>query len=203
VRLRFLLLTAGPAVLVAGVIWAGCGGSTAPERAPPDVQNIPTATLPNPMPEVVILDGVPAQVNGTRYTVVAGDSPANIAEKFDTTAEAIMEANRITDPTGLYVGQVLVIPKGSDPEEEMAEATPVQTPEQEEAAPAQQVASGGECTHVVESGDVADLIATALGITVDDLAVLNGATVDDLRSLEVGDVLIVPCPGASAATPAP
>ena len=44
------------------------------------------------------------------YVVKDGDYPGSIAEQFGITAEALMAANGIVDPTDLYVGQELTIP---------------------------------------------------------------------------------------------
>ncbi|MBC7878403.1 MAG: LysM peptidoglycan-binding domain-containing protein [Anaerolineales bacterium] len=43
------------------------------------------------------------------YTVQPGDSIAAIAAKFNSTEEAIVTDNAITDPNSLFVGQLLVI----------------------------------------------------------------------------------------------
>lgn len=50
------------------------------------------------------------QGDQTTYTVQPGDTLFNIAQRFDTTVEAIAEANNIEDPTQLPVGIELVIP---------------------------------------------------------------------------------------------
>lgn len=44
------------------------------------------------------------------YVVQAGDSLSGIAERFNVSLDAIMEANNITDPDSLREGQELVIP---------------------------------------------------------------------------------------------
>jgi len=44
------------------------------------------------------------------YIVQEGDYPSSIAEKFSISVEELMEANGITDPTSLKVGQELTIP---------------------------------------------------------------------------------------------
>jgi len=44
------------------------------------------------------------------YIVQEGDYPGSIAEQFGISAEELMEANGITDPTSLVVGQELIIP---------------------------------------------------------------------------------------------
>ncbi|NTV65616.1 MAG: LysM peptidoglycan-binding domain-containing protein, partial [Oscillochloris sp.] len=49
---------------------------------------------------------------GRRYTVQAGDSLRSIAEQFNVTIEALLQANQMTPAQGdaLQVGQELVIP---------------------------------------------------------------------------------------------
>jgi LysM repeat protein len=47
------------------------------------------------------------------YIVQEGDYPSSIAEQFGISAEELMEANGITDPTSLMVGQELIIPTPS------------------------------------------------------------------------------------------
>jgi LysM repeat protein len=44
------------------------------------------------------------------YIVQEGDYPSSIAEKLGISVEDLMEANGITDPTSLKVGQELIIP---------------------------------------------------------------------------------------------
>lgn len=47
---------------------------------------------------------------GQTYTVQDGDIPETIAARFGITAEELMAANNITDPSSLQIGQRLVIP---------------------------------------------------------------------------------------------
>ncbi len=44
------------------------------------------------------------------YKVKPGDTLSQIAERFGVSMQAIMEANGITDPDAIYVGQILRIP---------------------------------------------------------------------------------------------
>jgi len=44
------------------------------------------------------------------YTVQAGDTLFDIANRFGTTVAAIVEANGLTDPDRLSIGQVLELP---------------------------------------------------------------------------------------------
>lgn len=53
---------------------------------------------------------VVAPVGGTTYTVQSGDTLFAIARRFNTTVQAIIEANNLTNPDRLSVGQELVIP---------------------------------------------------------------------------------------------
>lgn len=56
------------------------------------------------------------------YVVKGGDSLAGIANLFNTTIEAIIEENEITNPNELFVGQLLKIPVN------MVTATPTRPP---------------------------------------------------------------------------
>jgi LysM repeat protein len=102
----------------------GCGGEENPAAAtptsPPSTSVIvlpsltPTSTpspspLASPTPEAT---ATPTQPPGTSttYEVQAGDTLFSIARRFDTTVEAIVAANDLTDPSQIEVGQVLVIP---------------------------------------------------------------------------------------------
>jgi LysM repeat protein len=69
---------------------------------------VPTAAptaVPTPVPTVV-----PTPPPQQTYTVVAGDTLADIAQRFGTSVAALQEANGIEDPDEITVGQVLVIP---------------------------------------------------------------------------------------------
>lgn len=59
-----------------------------------------------PPPEAADEDGV------TTYTVVRGDWLAKIAQRLGVSLKALVEANDISDPTRIEVGQVLIIPSG-------------------------------------------------------------------------------------------
>ena len=178
-------LTPSLAFTVAALAFA-CGGG---ESSRPD--EIPTATLPNPLPEPVILGQVIPPVDGFAYTVQPGDSLAAIAERFDTTADAIAAANAIADPTRLEIGQVLTIP-GIVPEaDEILSATAESPPE-----------PGAGVTYTVQSGDVATAIAASFDIALGDLAAANNMTTVELRELAVGEVLVIPPPQTPTPEPA-
>lgn len=184
-----LALVALTAALALAVV--ACGGSGGF-----DPRKVPTATLPAELPEPIIVSGTTVAGGGGRtYTAEAGDTLSAIADQFGVTVEELMEANGITDPTSLEIGQVLVIP-GQPP------VGPFPTPGFPTPSPPAggRTPAPGQTTYVVQSGDNASDIADRFGITVEALAAANGTTVTGLRSLEVGQVLVIP---AGAATPAP
>ncbi len=63
-----------------------------------------------------------------QYTVQAGDTLANIAVRFSTTVEALMQLNKLTDPNLVTVGQVLTIVKGNDQNNNVPITAPVEEP---------------------------------------------------------------------------
>jgi LysM repeat protein len=65
----------------------------------------PTATLIPTSPTLV-----PPTATPVIYVVRAGDTLTTIAEKFGVTVEALQEANAISDPRRLQIGQELIIP---------------------------------------------------------------------------------------------
>jgi LysM repeat protein len=60
-------------------------------------------------PEAEAATATPTAAEGV-YIVQEGDYPSSIAEKLGISVEELMEANGITDPTSLKVGQELIIP---------------------------------------------------------------------------------------------
>ena len=198
-RIREWLFVAPLMVLTAGALSIACGGSS-DDLAPADLTDVVTATAPNPLPEPLIVGEVSPVPEGFSYTVQANDSPSSIATQFGVTAEAIMAANGIVDPTALVVGQVLIIPGGDgEPVEDVLGTTvePTSTPESTpEATP--DVDPGEQTVYIVQEGDIPETIAAQFGITAEELMAANGIT--DPTSLEIGQELIIPNP---AATPTP
>jgi LysM repeat protein len=52
----------------------------------------------------------PEPEDSAAHVVQAGDTLDSIAAAYGTTSEAIMQANKLTDPSSLYIGQLLSIP---------------------------------------------------------------------------------------------
>jgi peptidoglycan/xylan/chitin deacetylase (PgdA/CDA1 family) len=76
---------------------------------------------------------------GVTYVVQLGDTMYSIALRFGVTVDAIAQANGISDPTQITVGQSLFIPGGETP---AGTATPTQPP-----------GSGGGASQVISKGN--------------------------------------------------
>jgi LysM repeat protein len=174
-------------LLLAAAFVVACGGGSDGSGSL-DLSEVPTATLPDPLPEAVIVGETSGPTGGATYTVAAGDSLAAIADRFGTTVEAIVEANDIADPTRLAVGQVLAIPGASEGEGEVLGATeePPAT-----ATPEPPERPEGE-VYVVQAGDIPETIAAQFGITAEELMAANGIT--DPTSLQIGQEMVIPTP---------
>lgn len=96
--------------------------TTATASSTPTSTNTPT---PSPSPTATMIETLTPTPSLTAtpfiYSVKAGDTLYDIAARYDTTVNAIMEANGLTS-TRLSVGQQLIIP--------LATSTPVPTPTQ-------------------------------------------------------------------------
>ena len=170
-----------------------CGGS-AKQSSVQRQSDVPTATAPATLPTPILVSGAstPAPGSGRTYTVRSGDNPSSIAAQFGISTDELIAANGISDPTGLYVGQVLRIPTGSNvlAATQAPQATPV-TPQAPRPTQATTPAAGGQ-VYTVREGDIPETIAAQFGITVEELMAANGIT--DPRSLQIGQQLVIPTP---------
>ena len=111
------------------------------------------------------------------HVVVVGDTLSAIADRYDSTLEAIMEANSISDASLIFVGQELTIPGAAAAPE--ATATP----------------QAGSLVHVVVEGDTLSGIAEHYGTTIAAITEANSLT-DSV--IWIGQELTIP-----EAAPAP
>ena len=193
-------------VVGASLLAASCGGDDEAEPTPePTAEGtpIPTATPYARVPEPTIVatptpavaaTSAPVAGDEIEYTVEPGDSLSAIAERFDTTVDAIMEANDIENAALIFVGQELRIRQGFVPEG--ADAA--------DSGDGDDSGDGGDSdgsvttdesgtrTYVVQAGDTAYGIALEFDVTLEALAAANGTTVDGLTNLFEGDELIIP-----------
>ncbi len=149
--------------------------------------------LQMPFQEGVTAEGVPtATPEPFRHEVVAGDSLGAIAEQFGVSTVAIMEANSMSDPNSLFVGQQLLIPGYKAPTS--STTTPAGETAAEPAsgttdAPATEAGSSN-VTHVVQPGDTLSGIAQAYG--VDTAAIMSANNIANGNQLRVGQKLTIP-----------
>jgi len=135
------------------------------------------------------------------HTVQAGENLFRIALKYSTTVDAIAQANNITNPNIVFVGQVLVIPQGSTPP--VVQPGGTITPS---ASPAQPITPPTETIHVVQPGENLFRIALKYNLPTAVVASYNNITNPNL--VYVGQRLRIPPGGVltepqPAATPTP
>jgi LysM repeat protein len=96
--------------------YGGISDSGFPIGINPQTQNIlpgQVILLPNPGMPLPTATTVPLDLpkgQKVEYIVQSGDSLARIAALFNSTEEAIILENNITDPNAIQVGQLLIIP---------------------------------------------------------------------------------------------
>jgi LysM repeat protein len=122
------------------------------------------------------------------YIVQTGDTLAAIARRFNTTITALMQANAITNPNYIYVGQRLVIPAGP--------GGPTPPP------------GAGDRVYTVRTGDTLFSIAQRFGVPMMTIAQANG--IINPSRIYVGQQLVIPGvggpppePGEPTPTPEP
>lgn len=106
----------------------------------------------------------------TEYVVRSGDTLWLLAQRFNTTVDAIKSLNGLTG-NNLYIGQVLKIPT-------------------------RETSGGSYFEYVVRSGDTLWLLAQRFGTTVDAIKSLNGLSGSDLS---IGQILKIPSAGTAPA----
>lgn len=98
------------------------------------------------------------------HVVQPGDTLNRIADQYGITAEALAEANGISDPDRIFVGQVLVIPHENE--------------------------SGSGLIHEVQPGDSLASIASRYGLPIEEIAVANG--ISSSAAIGAGQRLLIP-----------
>jgi LysM repeat protein len=110
-------------------LWERYRGPVAPSSLSPTPASTSIAEPPLGTPGLVLSPfPTPAPPTPTLHTVQSGETLGLIAERYDVAVEDIMQANGLTDPNVLDVGQVLLIPMGG--------FNPTPTPAPEATVPA-------------------------------------------------------------------
>ncbi|MDX2139791.1 MAG: LysM peptidoglycan-binding domain-containing protein [Chloroflexota bacterium] len=148
---------------------------------------------------LTIVPVVTAQQQGQVIHVVQpGENLFRISLRYGVSMQAIQQANGISNPNLIFVGQRLVIPAGGTVP---PPATPL--PGTPPPAPPTPPPGGGVTTYTVVRGDTLAAIARRFNVSVQSIASANGIT--NPNRIFVGQVLRIPAPGTTPppATPAP
>lgn len=153
------------------------------------------------------------------YTVQNGDIVAQIAQKFNTSVDAIIIANGLNQDAFIRMGQTLLIPVQTLPEPTLPPTvTPTLAPPvvtlnapptvvptatevvvQVQVLPAVPTATQPTFNYVVQYGDTLSSIASRFGTTTRTLARLNHIV--NANMVYVGQVLVIGLPEVVTATP--
>jgi len=154
-----------------------------PATASPTTGPYPTATPVEAATETPTEAPTATPASLVVHVVLPGESLSSIARLYGVTYQAIMEANGMTDPNLLKVGQELIIPTPV----EAATETPAETPTE-----APTVTPASLVVHVVLPGETLSSIGRLYGVTYQAIMEANGMT--DPNLLQVGQELIIPPP---------
>lgn len=129
----------------------------------------------------------------TTYTVRPGDTLSVIARRHGVSLAALAQANNLTNPNALRIGQVLTIPTAAGSSSAAAPAvSPSATavPPAPTAAPAAPVTATGYYT--VSKGDTLSGIARRHGTTISKIMQANHMTAAQAHKLSIGQKIIIP-----------
>ena len=127
------------------------------------------------------------------YTVRSGDTLSVIARRHGVSMATLAQANNLTNPNALRIGQVLTIPSaaGSSAVAAPVISAPAATPPAAPAAaPAAPVTAGGYYT--VAKGDTLSGIARRHGTTIAKIMQANRMTTAQAHKLSIGQKIIIP-----------
>jgi LysM repeat protein len=212
------LIATGAGLAVFGML-AACSsgnGSTSSTTASASTafSTIPIQTTTTPAPAAAGQGGggsastAAGDASGT-YTVVSGDYPIGVAKKLGVTLQALLDANGMTlSSFNLVPGQKLKIPSattGSTTASTAAGSPPASGATGSTASTAASttttLAPDAPGTYTVRAGDAWSLIASRLGVDVNDLAAFNDKTLNSV--LIPGMKLKVPPPRTTTTTVKP
>ncbi len=136
---------------------------------------------------------------GTTHVIKAGDTVGHLAKRYGVSTASIMQANNLDEAKArrLRIGQKLVIPGATG-----AVKVSGRSSGRSSVGNAAVSAKGGlnaDGTYSVQPGDFPGKIARKLGVKESELMKANNLTQESAKRLQVGQKLIVPGKGGSAA----
>lgn len=144
------------------------------------VPDVKEETIPAKAKEAIVYNSSEAENTGT-HKVVPGETLIGLSRKYNTTVEAITEANQKTLRRGLQAGQTLVVPGGHD-----TASAEVATPS---ANAEVSFANGETVEHHVTSGETLTGLARRYNTTIDAITESNKNKLK--RGLQTGQVLSI------------
>ncbi|GAB4510570.1 MAG: hypothetical protein OHK0046_07660 [Anaerolineae bacterium] len=134
---------------------------------------------------IIPVGGVPLEEDSTpqQHTVQAGESLFSIAQLYNTTTDALVQANGLANPNAIYVGQVLQVGEATTPT--LGDAVP---PPANNTIPVD--ISEASVIHVIQGGETLFRIATQYGTTVAALQQANG--IPDPTVIFAGQEIVIP-----------
>ena len=132
------------------------------------------------------------------YIVQPGDSLFNIAARFNVGISDLATLNHIYDVNTIYVGEVLLLPNPLPPG--YYTINPIYSPP---TAPGYTPPPTYTTyfSYTIQIGDYLGAIAARFGTTPQAILAANAATIVDPSVLYVGQILLIPRPGATVILP--
>ena len=196
-----------PALLGAALLFTACGDSS-DSSTTSSVVNLEStnyntlATTPPTLPVTTLPGGtvpVGPTTDVTEYTIVAGDVPFTVANRYGITVDALNLANVDTSGYGaFYVGLKIKIPAGAIPPGSTlpTESTLPATPSETTTTLAGGASNCDQGSYTIVAGDLPSTVAKKFDVTVEQLAAANVNT-NGYTNFVVGVKIIIP---ASSAT---
>jgi LysM repeat protein len=134
---------------------------------------------------LVISGGSTAVGSGVRnsrsfsYTVKEGETLSELAERYDTTVQLLLQRNRIGSPSELQAGSQLLIP-GNRPTTSSGPSSSGTASRAATSKPAAPAYNSKDREHVVQAGESLSQIAEVYKLPLDRLVVINNISNPDL-----------------------
>jgi LysM repeat protein len=134
---------------------------------------------------LVVSGGSTAAGSGVRnsrsfsYTVKEGETLSELAERYDTTVQLLLQRNRIGSPSELQAGSQLLIP-GNRPTTSSGTSSSGSASRAATSKPAGLAYSSKDKEHVVQAGESLSQIAEGYKLPLDRLVVINNISNPDL-----------------------